>query len=88
MNEETIQTEEPSVPETEASLPPETAAPEASDQVVIYEDLSGAATEETITLVEIQSVGLEIVHADLFGSFLICGTLVGLALFRGRHGSH
>lgn len=28
----------------------------------------------------------DIIHADLFGSFLVCGTLIGLALFRGnRH---
>lgn len=47
------------------------------------------ATEETvsITLVDLQAVGSDIVHADLFGSFLICGTLIGLALLRKVYGT-
>lgn len=47
------------------------------------------ATEETvsITLADIQAVGSDIVHADLFGSFLICGTLIGLALLRKVYGT-
>lgn len=60
-----------------------------NEEATIYEDLSGAATEEaeTITVQVIESVGQEIIHADLFGSFLICGTLVGLALMRKIHGT-
>ena len=42
----------------------------------------------SITFIPVNDVSLpeiyDIVHADLFGSFLICGTLVGLALFRGN----
>ena len=32
----------------------------------------------------VSSETIDIIHAVLFGSFLICGTLVGLALFRGN----
>ena len=64
-----------------------------------YEDLSSAeaaetgAPEETIATVEvttveiIETVGSDIVHASLFGSFLLCGTLIGLALLRNIHGT-
>lgn len=92
MNDETLQTEELPVPEAETSAAVETAVDEAADGAVIYEDLAGAAIEETtaevvITLEEIQAVGSDIVHADLFGSFLVCGTLIAMTLFRGRYGS-
>lgn len=97
MNEETtLPTEEPSVPETEASLPIETEAFEATDGALtegtIYEDLSGSNFEETIagtviSLEDLERVGSDVVHADLFGSFLICGTLIGLALLRNIHGT-
>ena len=96
MNDETLQTEELSVPETEASLPDETAADEAADGAVtegtIYEDLAGAATEETtaeivLTQEDFQAATADLIHADLFGSFLVCGTLVGLALLRNIHGT-
>lgn len=78
MNDETLQTADGSATEE-----------------VIYEDLSGAATEETIatttepviTVEVIESVGSDIIHADLFGSFLICGTLIGLALLRKVYGT-
>ena len=37
----------------------------------------------TVVSVEVlQGMTSDIVHANLFGSFLICGTLVGIALFR------
>ena len=96
MNDESLPIEEPSVPENEATLPAETEAAEATDGALtegtIYEDLSGSNIEETVagTLISmeaVQDVGISIIHADLFGSFLICGTLVGLFLFRGSHGS-
>lgn len=99
MNDETIQTEESTVPEAETTLPDETVPGESTDEAVtegtIYEDLSGTATEETIamttdpvlTVEVIESVGSDIIHADLFGSFLVCGTLIGLFLLRGIHGT-
>lgn len=58
-------------------------------EATIYEDFSGETaleTESIITVEVIESIGSDIIHADLFGSFLVCGTLIGLALFRGnRH---
>ena len=81
MNDETLQTEEPTVPEAETSLPSETEAAAPGD---------GPVAEETVAVVTveaIQAVGYDIVHANLFGSFLICGTLVGLALWRKIHGT-
>ena len=61
-------------PET-ASNEVTAAAPEATEEMTV------------ITMEDLQSIGLDIVHADLFGSFLICGTLIALALFRGIHGT-
>lgn len=61
-----------------------------TEEGTIYGDLSGAATEETETITTIQvieTVGSDIIHANLFGSFLICGTLVGLVLLRNIHGT-
>lgn len=92
MNDETIQTEEPAVPEAETSLPAETEVIEATDGALIFEELIGDPTEETVAEViltseEIDSLRSDIVHADLFGSFLICGTLIGLALLRNIHGT-
>ena len=71
--------EENEVSETVAYIPTEE---------LVLEDGS-EATEETvsITLADIQAVGSDIVHADLFGSFLICGTLIGLALLRKVYGT-
>ena len=42
---------------------------------------------ETITIQVIESIGSDIIHADLFGSFLICGTLIGLAIWRKFNGA-
>ena len=97
MNEETtLPIEEPSVPENEASLPAETEAAEATDGTLtegtIYEDFSGSSIEETvagtvISLEDLERVSSDMLHADLFGSFVICGTLIGLALLRNIHGT-
>ena len=46
--------------------------------------------QETISLTvqeTILSVGSDIAHTNLFGSFLICGTLIGLALLRKVYGT-
>ena len=56
---------------------------------LLLEDGTGA-TEETLSVVTvevIQAVGSDIAHANLFGSFLICGTLIGLALLRKVYGT-
>lgn len=88
MNDETLQTEESSVSETAAAEVVETSAPEAADGAVtgdtIYEETSAEVVYLTI---EMERIGSDILHADLFGSFLICGTLIGLALFRRIHGT-
>ena len=91
MNDETLQTEESSVSEATTSLPAETEVDQVADGSVIYEDLTGATEETTaemfVTLEEFQAASSDMVHANLFGSFLICGTLIGLALLRNIHGT-
>lgn len=37
---------------------------------------------QEITMESIQNLFLDQIHVSLFSSFLICGTLVGIALFR------
>lgn len=46
-------------------------------------ETEGTTTEATVVVpVEsLEQLRQDVVHADLFGSFLICGTLVGLAIF-------
>ena len=98
MNEETtLPSEVPTVPEPEVVTEPAAAeVTKATDGALtegtIYEDLSGAEEQETIagtviTLEDLQNIGSDILHADLFGSFLVCGTLIGLFLLRGIHGT-
>lgn len=98
MNEETtLPSEVPTDPEPEVVTEPAAAeVTEASDGALtegtIYEDLTGSETEAfteavIITLEDLHQVGNHVAHVDLFGSFLICGTLVGLALLRDRHGN-
>lgn len=98
MNEETtLPSEVPTDPEPEVVTEPAAAEnTEATDGALtegtIYEDLSGSEEQETIagtviTLEDLQSIGSDILHADLFGSFLVCGTLIGLFLLRGIHGT-
>ena len=63
-------------------------------EATIYEDFSGsenveytAATEAVNVFEVIETVGSDLAHVNLFGSFLICGTLVGMALLRNIHGT-
>ena len=89
-NEETHAGYVEPVNEIEIETTDATQQTEASTLDVIYEDLSGAdpeSTEQIVVVKVIESVGSDIIHADLFGSFLICGTLIGLALLRGIHGT-
>lgn len=46
-------------------------------------------TEETEPVYKqvIQDSVASLIHADLFGAFLVCGTLVGIFLLRGRYGT-
>ena len=81
--------------ETESSEPEtvESTAPEETEET-IWEDLSGAAYEETVAettepviIDVIESTGSYIATSTLFSGFLVCGTLIGLALLRDRHGN-
>ena len=84
-------TEPSSAPET---LPEENPEELDGTEATIYEDFSGSENEEytaateAVNVVEvIESVGSDIAHANLFGSFLICGTLLGLGLMRKIYGT-
>ena len=63
--------------ETEAIETYDGSVTEATESVVV----------ETITIQEVQAIGSDIIHTSLFGSFLICGTLIGLAILRKVHGT-
>ncbi len=69
-----------STPFQEYTIPGETTSEETFAETV-------AVTEDSILVQAIQDTGLDMIHANLFGSFLICGTLVGICLMRGRYGS-
>lgn len=82
---EDIPTEETyEILETVADLPTEgvllETRPEAISETV-------AMTTEPVYIDVIQDTGSALIHANLFGSFLICGTLVGIFLLRGRYGT-
>lgn len=64
------------------------------NETEVIETNDGSVTEATesaqvemITIQEVQAIGSDIVHTSLFGSFLICGTLIGLAILRKVHGT-
>ena len=66
--------------------------PEAESETsgTIYEDFSGTedqVTEELMIIQTIELVGSDIAHANLFSGFLVCGTLIGLALLRKIYGT-
>ena len=53
-------------------------------------EVGSEAVPETVAVVTvdiIETASSNIAHASLFGSFLVCGTLVGIFLLRGRYGS-
>lgn len=92
MNEEiTVPTEIISDPVAEPVTEPVQTEAAASD---LQLDLNEEDQEETIavdlqtvTLVDFQQGVSDICHVSLFGSFLLCGTLIGLALFRRIYGT-
>ena len=63
-------------PETSESVPLETI-PEETFEIFATEPVE---TVEVVIIEEIRQVGSNIVHTNLFGSFLVCGTLMGIAL--------
>jgi len=84
---------------TDGAVTEETTEPvtEGTDPTIetFYEDLfltepveTIAETTEPVVIVDvIETVGSDLAHVSLFGSFLICGTLIGLQLLRDRHGN-
>ena len=63
---------------------PSDAPSDPTEPSVIY--VTEAPTEPVYMDV-IAETGRALMHANLFGAFLICGTLVGLFLLRGRYGT-
>lgn len=63
----------PQETESATSAPDEWTAPPVSE------------TQEVILVDAIQTAATDLAHVNLFGSFLICGTLVGIFLLRNRH---
>ncbi len=84
MNDETEnvpgETGQPAPQETEAETVP-------VDDWSVTEGTEPTEEAETITIQVIQDIGSDIAHVNLFGSFLICGTLIGLALWRKVNGA-
>ena len=84
MNDETEnlpgETGQPASQETETEDLP-------TDDWTVTEGTEPTEEVETITIQAIQDIGSDIVHVNLFGSFLICGTLIGLALWRKFNGA-
>lgn len=85
----TVDATEP-VTEPPATTTPATEATDPTQETIFYEDLT-AATEETteaVVIVDvIETAATDLAHVNLFGSFLICGTLIGLAILRDRYGN-
>lgn len=66
----------------------ETVAELPSEELVLEDGTE--TTEETVLVVTaeaVQDAAIAVAHADLFGSFLVCGTLIGLALLRKVYGT-
>lgn len=87
----------PETTEAAPTSPPVIYQPPASSTLLeefyasTYEETVAETVPETvtqeITIEVIQDLTWGQIHADLWGSFLICGTLIGLALWRNIHGT-
>lgn len=80
----TIPEETHEISETLAYLPTEVVILE--DRPEYFQETVPVTTEPQIIEI-IETSSSNIVHASLFGSFLVCGTLVGIFLLRGRYGT-
>lgn len=88
-------TNEETVLPTEMANDPavETVVSDSTDLYFATEDgalIVADSVQETETSSIIQAVetaATDLAHVNLFGSFLICGTLIGLALFRRIYGT-
>ncbi len=89
---DTTPTEETMIPvETAPELPEVTQAidyyiPEATEAVPLETAAETTVPTEPAYIEIIARASDDICHASLFGSFMLCGTLVGLFLLRGRNG--
>lgn len=99
---ETVAAEETTIPDSletiEETLPEETheiseTLDYVPDQGFVLEDIPDyiqetvPMTTEPVYIEVIEAASSNIIHANLFGAFLICGTLVGIFLLRGRYGT-
>ena len=84
MNDETEnnpgETGEPAPQESQGETAP-------ADDWAVDEATEPTEEVETITIQVIESIGSDIIHADLFGSFLICGTLIGVTIWSKFYGA-
>lgn len=68
---------ETTMPETTATEPTPGFHPvvETGSETVVYTTVG-----ESVTYEQFQGLAMDMIHVDLFGSFLVCGTLAGIAL--------
>ena len=84
MPDETLPTEaEVQATEAVELAPQETESATAAP--VEWTAPSVSETQEVILVDAIQTAATDLAHVNLFGCFLICGTLVGIFLLRNRH---
>lgn len=84
--ETVIETDDWTVAAEMTSETVETVAEETEAEDTTPEETVAMTTEPVLVNV-IAGAANEIAHVNLFGSFLICGTLVGLALLRKIYGT-
>ena len=72
--------------ETGEPAPQETEAENLPTDDWTVESTEPTEEVQTLTIQVIEDYGSGIIHANLFGSFLICGTLIGLAIWRKFNG--
>lgn len=78
----------PSETSVQATEVTELATTATESETVAPTEWTEESTQETeaVVLVDvIQESASVVAHVNLFGSFLICGTLVGIFLLRNRH---
>ncbi len=83
-----LETVEPETMETAAyDEPAETLDYEISETTEFVPEETVAMTTEPVYIEVIQDSAMAVAQTNLFGAFLICGTLVGIFLLRGRYGT-
>lgn len=89
MNEETVlETTSEIISVSEPAATVGESLPDATDNWTVEQTEYVEPVQETeaITVVDaVQTAATDLAHVNLFGSFLVCGTLVGIFLLRNRH---